>query len=64
MALFARFDWLLLLEISLAIHCFATGAKMASLFETFSEDEIWAINEAFDNQYQESEELLLVSIYW
>ena len=26
--------------ISLAIHCFATEAKMASRFKTFSEDEI------------------------
>ena len=25
--------------------CFATEAKMASRFEEFSEDEIWAINE-------------------
>ena len=33
-------------RISLAIHCFATGAKMASRFKTFSVDEIWAINEA------------------
>ena len=32
-------------RISLAIHCFATGAKMAPRFETFSEDEIWPINE-------------------
>ena len=32
--------------MSLAIHCFATGAKMASRFETFSKDEIWALNEA------------------
>ena len=31
---------------SLAIYCFATEAKMASLFEKFSEAEIWAINEA------------------
>ena len=31
--------------MSLAIHCFATGAKMASRFKTFSEDEIGAINE-------------------
>ena len=30
----------------LAIHCFVTGGKMASRFEAFSEDEIWAINEA------------------
>ena len=29
----------------LAILCFATEAKMASRFETFLEDEIWAINE-------------------
>ena len=32
--------------MSLAIHCFATVAKMASRFETFSEDEICVINEA------------------
>ena len=32
--------------MSLAIHCFATVDKMASRFETFSEDEICAINEA------------------
>ena len=31
---------------SFAIHCSATGAKMASCFEVFSEEEIWAINEA------------------
>ena len=34
-----------LFEKSLAIHCFATGAKMGSRFEKFSEDDIWAINE-------------------
>ena len=28
------------LEYAIAIHCFATGAKMASRFETFSKDEI------------------------
>ena len=28
------------------LHCFATGAKMASIFETFPADEICAINEA------------------
>ena len=33
-------------RISLAFHCFETGAKMASRLETFSEDENWAINEA------------------
>ena len=44
--IFARFDWLLYLGISLAIYCFATRAKTASRFETFSKDEIWAINEA------------------
>ena len=32
--------------MSLATHCYATEAKMASRFEEFSEDEIWAINEA------------------
>ena len=31
---------------SFAIHYFATGAKMASRLETFSEDKIWAIFEA------------------
>ena len=31
--------------ISLAIHCFVTGAKMATRFETFLEDEISAIIE-------------------
>ena len=30
--------------MSLPIHCFATGAQMASHLETFSEDEICAIN--------------------
>ena len=30
----------------MTIHGFAIGAKIASRFETFSEDEIWAINEA------------------
>ena len=45
-ALFARFDWLPWLGISLAIYCFATGDKMASRFEAFLEDGIWAINEA------------------
>ena len=34
--------------MSLAIHCFATEAKMASRFEKFLEDEIWAINEAVE----------------
>jgi len=28
------------LGISLAIHCFASGAKMASHFETFPKDKI------------------------
>ena len=28
------------------MHGFAIGAKIASRFETFLEDEIWAINEA------------------
>ena len=28
------------------IHCFASGAKMASRFKTFLEDGIWPINEA------------------
>ena len=32
----------------MAIHCFATEAKMASRFEKFLEDEIWAINEAVE----------------
>ena len=32
--------------LTLAIHCFATEAKMASRFQTFPEDEIWAIKEA------------------
>ena len=29
----------------MAVHCVATGAKMATRFETFSEDEISAIIE-------------------
>ena len=50
---------------SLAIHCFATGAKMASRFEACSEDEIRPINEAvFTNKYQESDFLWLVGVYW
>ena len=32
------------LGISLAIHCFATRAKLTSRFKTFSKDGIWAIN--------------------
>ena len=44
--MFGRFDWLPQLGVSLAIHCFATGAKMASHFETFSEDEMFAISVA------------------
>ena len=34
-AIFARFDWLPKLGISLAFHCFATEAKMESRFEKF-----------------------------
>ena len=30
----------------MAIHGFAIGAKIATGFESFSEDEIWPINEA------------------
>ena len=30
----------------MTIHGFAITGKIASRFETFSEDEIWAINEA------------------
>ena len=33
-------------DLKVPIHCFATGAKMASRFETFSEDEICLINVA------------------
>ena len=39
-AILACFDWLPELSVSLAIHRFATGAKMVSCFETFSKDEI------------------------
>ena len=47
------------------IYCFATRAKMASRFQTFSEEEIWAINEAVvHNKYQESDELWLAGVYW
>ena len=64
-ALLARFDWLPQLGRFLAIHCSPTGAKMASRFEAFSEDEIWPINEAvFTNKYQESDYLWLVGVYW
>ena len=41
-----------------------SGAKMASRFEIFSEDEICAINEAVEQTYQESDELWLVSVHW
>ena len=44
--IFASFDCLPWLGISLAVHCFATGAKMVSGFETFLEDKICVINEA------------------
>ena len=65
MAIFARFDWLPSLRISLALHCFATGAKKASRFAPFSEDEICAINEAIvQKKYQESDEIWLVGVYW
>ena len=38
---------------------------MASRFQTFSEEEIWAMNEAVvRNKYQESNELWLVGVYW
>ena len=40
------------------------GAKMASRFEIFSEDEICAINEAVEQTYPESDELWLVSVHW
>ena len=33
-------------DLKVPIHCFATGAKMASRFETFSKDEICFINVA------------------
>ena len=33
-------------DLKVPIHCFATGAKMASRFETFSEDKICLINVA------------------
>ena len=49
--------------MSLAIHCFATVDKMASRFETFSEDEICAINEAVV-QKNTKDELWLVSVQW
>ena len=38
---------------------------MASRFQTFSEEEIWAMNEVVvHNKYQESDELRLVGVYW
>ena len=38
---------------------------MASRFQTFSEEEIWAINEVVvHNKDQESDELWLVGVYW
>ena len=40
------------------------GAKMASRFEIFSEDETCTINEAVEQTYQESDELWLVSVHW
>ena len=45
-AIFARFDWLPYLGISLDIHCFANGEKMARRFAKVSEEEIVTINEA------------------
>ena len=45
-AIFARFDWHPQLEISLDIHCFANGEKMARHFAKVSEEEIVSINEA------------------
>ena len=45
-AIFARFDWHPQLEISLDIHCFANGEKMARHFAKVSEEEIVGINEA------------------
>ena len=45
-AIFARFDWLPQLEISLDIHCFANREKMARHFAKVSEEEIVGINEA------------------
>ena len=46
MVIFVRSDWLPYLRISLDIHCFGTGFKMASHFATVSKDEILAENEA------------------
>ena len=47
MAIFMRSDWLpYLLRISLDIHCFGTGFKMASCFATVFKDEILTVNEA------------------
>ena len=38
---------------------------MASRSQTFSEEEIWAMNEAVvHNKYQESDELWLFGVYW
>ena len=50
MAIFVRSDWLPYLRISLDIHCFGTGFKMASHFATVSKDEILAENEAAAQQ--------------
>ena len=46
MAIFMHSDWLpYLLGISLDVHCFGTGFKMASLFATVFKDEILSVNE-------------------
>ena len=50
---------------SLAIHCFAPGAKMASCFETFQEDKICAINEeVVSDKFQESDERWILGVHW
>ena len=46
MAIFMHSDWIpYLLGISLDVHCFGTGFKMASLFATVFKDEILSVNE-------------------
>ena len=65
MAIFVRSDWLPYLRISLDIHCFGTGFKMASHFATVSKDEILAENEAAaPTNTKKREKIWFVAVYW